>query len=174
MLITTLSVQAMIKLWKEKCSAASDEFHFTCLLFMLKVCLWGASVCIKWRYGEARRGSRRALKWIIVAVNVNWCCSRNHDWIRRGLSPHNLPHSGECITLHFHTFTEIYLNRNTCTIFYPPEICGYSEGHLAQLLEKSAVSCVSWVWGSFSLSFLNLKCDCSLLITLQGRSSLNK
>ena len=129
---------------------------------MLKVCLWGASVCIKWRYSEARRGSRRALKWIIVAVNVNWCCSRNHDWIRLGLSPHNLPHSGECITLHFHTFSEIYLNRNTCTIFYPPEICGYSEGHLAQLLEKSAVSCVSWVWGSFSLSW-SVTVDSSLL-----------
>ena len=129
---------------------------------MLKVCLWGASECIKWRYGEARRGSRRAPKWIIVAVNVNWCCSRNHDWIRRGLSPHNLTHSGECITLHFHTFSEIYLNRNTCMIFYPPKSCGYIRGHLAQLLEKSAVSFVSWVWGSFSLSW-SVTADCSLL-----------
>ena len=56
---------------EKKFSAPSDEFHFSCLLFMLKVCLWCASMCIKWRYSEAGRGSRRAPKWVIVAVNVS-------------------------------------------------------------------------------------------------------
>ena len=167
-LITALSVWAMIKLLKKKCSTPSDEFHFSCLLFMLKVCLWGASVCIKWRYSEARRGSRRALKWITVAVNVNWCCSRNHDWSRLGLSPHNLPHSGECITLHFHTFRDSSKSKHLYNLLSSWKLRIQSRSRCPASWEISRELCVVSV--RILLSFL--KCGCRLLITLQGRSSL--